>query len=79
MIENNELPGLSEENRWAVHIADQEIVRLIAEKAGLEYDPEDWSYKVVHPTELEGDIRYTLVMAKKDIPEEDKPSALVLS
>lgn len=75
MIENNELPGISEENRWAVHVADQEIVKLVAEKAGLTYDGESWSFKVVHP---KSDDDFTLVMAKKDETEEAKPSALVL-
>lgn len=76
MIENNPLPleGLEDENRFAVHIADFEIVRMVADKIGADYG-EGWSYKVVHPTEKDGP---TLVMAKKDEPEEETRSALVL-
>ena len=75
MIENQPLPleGI-DENRWAVNLADFEIVRLIAEKLGLEYD-EGWSYKVIH---AKNEDESTLVMARKDIPEQEKPSPLVL-
>jgi hypothetical protein len=78
VIQNNELPFEGhDDSRFAVHLADFEIVRMVAEKIGADYN-EEWSYKVVHPTELDGDTRYTLVMAKKDIPDEEKPSGLVL-
>lgn len=73
MIENQSLDGI-DENRWAVHIADFEIVRLVAEKLGVEYD-EGWSYKVVHPSDSDG---FTTVMARKDIPDEGKRSALIV-
>jgi hypothetical protein len=61
-------------DRFAVTLADYEIVRLVAEKIGVPYD-EGWSYKVIHPHASDEN---TLVMARKDIPDEEKPSALVL-